>query len=469
LSLEELRLEELIGRSQVKKANNSRWPSILFAVSVVPAALLASAPLSAQISLSTVVSLAQRNSSSVKLADADLRKAVATLSETRDAYVPNFIIGSSVGPPSIGFPAGQPSIANASMQSLAFSVQQGQYIRAARVGIQAATLSVKDAREQVALDASAEYIELDTVQREIEATQQQQTFAERLVTIEQQRQEAGVDPMSEFLQARLTAAQLKLRLLHLEARTTSLASQLASLTGLPVASIKTDPASIPEIPQVRADMTAVRTAGLEAAQAEAQSRQYQAHGDQMATKILPLIAFGAQYNRDSTLLNNYSFYYQHFKADNFSAGFSISIPIFDLNHRAKARESAAEALRATVEAEQAQRQNDVQIANLTGSIRELDAQAEIASLKQQIAGEQLKSVEVQLQLGNGAGSEPGAQPQLSPKAEQEARINEKQKAVDAIDAGFDLTKARLSLLHALGHMDDWLHELQTKEPATASQ
>ncbi|HEX4322020.1 MAG TPA: TolC family protein [Acidobacteriaceae bacterium] len=432
--------------------------------------VLASAQIAlAQISLSTVVTLAQRNSSSVKLAETDVRKAVATLSETKDVYIPNFVIGSSIGPPSIGFPAGQPSIANASMQSLAFSVQQRQYIRAARVGINAATLSLNDAREQVALDASTGYIELDTVQREIEATQQQQTFAERLVTIERQRQEAGVDSMGELLHARLTAAQLKLKLLHLQSRATTLASQLAALTGLPAASIQTDPASIPEIPQVKPDETAVLTPGVEAAQVAAQSHQFQAHGDQMATKILPLIAFGAQYNRDSTLLNNYAFYYQHFKADNFSAGFSISIPIFDLNHRAKARESAAEALRATVEAEQAQRQNDVQIANLTGSIRELDAQAEIASLKQQIADEQLKTVEVQLQLGNGSGSEPGAQPQLSPKAEQEARIDEKQKSVDALDAGFDLTKARLSLLRALGHMDDWLHELQTKEPATASQ
>jgi outer membrane protein TolC len=473
----------LIGRSQVKKANNSRWPSILFAVGVMPAALLASllvpAPLSAQISLSTVVSLAQRNSSSVKLADADVRKAVATLSETKAVYIPNFVIGSSIGPPSIGFPSGQPSVANASIQSLAFSVQQGQYIRAAREGILAANLSLKDAREQVALDASANYIEFDTVQREIEATQQQQTFAVRLVAIEQQRQEAGVDPMSEFLQARLTAAQIKLKLLHLQARAGTLSSQLVSLTGLPAASIQTDPASIPEIPQVKADQAAIRTAGIEAAQAEAQSRHLQAHGDELANKIRPLIAFGAIYNRDATSLNNYNLYFSRvnpvtgqpvkFKADNFSAGFSISIPIFDLNHRAKAQESAAEALRSTVEAEQAQRQNDVQIANLTGSIRELDAQAEIASLKQQIAGEQLKSVEVQLQLGNGAGSEPGAQPQLSPKAEQEARIDEKQKAVDAIDAGFDLTKARLSLLRALGHMDDWLHELQIKEPAIASQ
>ena len=458
----------------MKILTNSRRLSIRLAAAAALAAL-SGASLCAQISLSTIVDQAQRNSSSVKLADADLHKAVATLAETKDVYIPNFVVGSSIGPPSIGFPVAQPSVANASMQSLAFSVQQGQYIRAARVGIEAATLSLKDAREQVALDASAEYIELDTVQREIDAAQQQQSFADRLVSIEQKRQEAGVDPMSELLQARLTVAQLKLKLMHLQARATLLVSELAALTGLPSASIKTDSASIPQIPEVKADQTAVLTEGIKAAQAEAQSHQFQARGDELATKVRPLIAFGAVYNRDATSLNNYNLYYGRInpltgqairlKADNFSAGFSIQIPIFDLNHKAKAQESAAEALRSTVEAEQAQRQNDVQIANLTGSLRELDAQAEIASLKQQISGEQLKTVQAQLQLGNGAGSEPGAQPQLSPKAEQEALIDEKQKSIDAIDAGFDLTKARLSLLRALGHMDDWLRELQVKEPA----
>ena len=83
----------------------------------------------------------------------------------------------------------------------------------------------------------------------------------------------------------------------------------------------------------------------------------------------------------------------------------------------------------------------------------------------------MKAVEAQLQLGNGAGSEPGAQPQLSPKAEQQARIDEKQKSIEAIDAGFDLTKARLSLLRALGHMDDWLREVlpNAQTQATATQ
>jgi hypothetical protein len=45
----------------------------------------------------------------------------------------------------------------------------------------------------------------------------------------------------------------------------------------------------------------------------------------------------------------------------------------------------------------------VQIAELTGSLRELDTLAEIASLKQQIASEQLQAVLAQLELGNGAG------------------------------------------------------------------
>ena len=48
------------------------------------------------------------------------------------------------------------------------------------------------------------------------------------------------------------------------------------------------------------------------------------------------------------------------------------------------------------------------------------------------------------------------------EAEQLARIDERQKFQDSQDAGFDLVKARLSLLRALGHMEDWLAELHAK-------
>ena len=424
---------------------------------------LAAAPalLSAQVSLRTVVELAQQNSSAVRLADADVKKAQASLDQTEDAYIPNFVIGSQVGY-SHGFPTGQPSVGSASMQSLVLSYSQRQYTKAARAGLEASNLYLKDAKEQVALDASTTYIELDTVNRELVAARQQESFVGDLVRIEQQRNEAGVDPLSDLLQAQLTAAQLKLKRLHLETRTGTLAKQLAVLTGMPPDSILPDHASIPEIPAVTADEAPRSLLGIDAANAVARSKQFQTRGDDLAWRR-PQIAFGAVYNYDSNELNSYSTYYNHFTPNNVSFGLQFTIPFFDFALRAKAKVSAADALRSKVEAEQAQRQNDVQIATLTGSLRELDALAEIASLKQQISDEQLKSVLTQLELGNGSGAGPGSTPQLTPKAERLARIDERQKYQDALDAGLDLSKARLNLLRALGHMQDWLNELHAKQ------
>ena len=162
-------------------------------------------------------------------------------------------------------------------------------------------------------------------------------------------------------------------------------------------------------------------------------------------------------------MNNIDQYYRlPLPTDDFFSGFSIQIPLFNAELHTKSKESAADALRARVEAEQAQRQTDLQIVQLSNSLRELDAQAEVASLKQQIANDELKTVLTELESGNGAGSGPGAPAQANPSSEQLARIDERQKYEDALDAGLDLSKARLNLLRALGHMQDWLNELHAK-------
>ena len=453
----------MTGNIHVMIGNKSR--ATLFATVFAVALAVEPAFLSAQVSLTTVVELAQNNSSAVKLAEADERKAEASLAETKDVFVPSLEFGSGLpAVPSIGFTGNPPSIFTATLQSMVISFPQKQYIEAARAGLRAASLSLKDAREQTALDASTAYIELDTVSRELDTVHQQEALADRLVKIEQERAEAGVDPLSELLQAQLTHAQIKLNRLHLETRAAALSKQLATLTGLPVSSITPIHDSIPELPEIRGDEPQHTTVGIQSAQMLAVSKQKAARGDTMYI-FRPQISFTVQYSRDTTLLNNANSYFAiPLKADNLSSGFSIQVPLFDIGHRAKEKESAADALRATVEAEQAERQNDVQIAELTSSLRELDTQAEIASLKQQIASEQLKTVLAQLELGNGSGSGPNSTPQLSPKAEQTARIDERQKLQDALDAGFDLAKARLSLLRALGHMQDWLNELHAKQP-----
>jgi outer membrane protein TolC len=419
----------------------------------------------AQVSLATIVEMAQQNSGSVRMAQADLRKTVAQYAQSRDVFIPSIYFGSGLPAfPEVGYTGTLPTIWDANVQSVVFNMQLIRYSQAAHIAIQAANLSLKDAREQVALDASGDYLELDTVTREMQAAQQQNEDAARMVQIEEQRTMAGVDPLMDLLQARLAAAQLKLNRLHLETRAATLTKQLASLTGLPAASILPDHSSIPEVPAITADQSPQPTPGVRSAQMLALSKERVAKGDAEHRWLLPQISFGLLYNRNTTLLNdvNSVFFSGHLPANNLSSGFNIQVPVFDRGIRDRARESAADALRARVEAEQAQRQADVQIAQITSSLRELDTQAEIASLKQQIAGEQLKTVASQMQLGNGAGAGPGAQPQLSPEAEQQARIDERQKYQDALEAGLELNKARLNLLRALGHMQDWLNELHTK-------
>lgn len=415
----------------------------------------------AQVSLRTVVEMAQRNSGAVRLAQADVQKAVANVAESEDVFLPSLYFGSGLPVfPEVGFTGNLPTIWDANVQSMAFSMSQIRYIEAAKASLKAVQLSLKDAQEQAALDASDAYIELDAVNQELAAAQQQESDAARLEEIEQKRAEAGVDSLSQLLQARLTAAKLKLNRLHLESRAATLTKQLSMLTGLPAGSIVVDGRSIPQIPTVSGEAQPRDSMVYASAELQAKSRSLVAKGDQERT-WMPQFGFGVLYNRNTTLLNSINNYYrQDLPANNFSSGISISLPIFDAGLRAKARESAADALRARVEAEQARRQNEAQIAELDSSLRELETQAEIADLKQQIANEQLKTVTAQLQFGNGSGVGPGAQPQLSPQAEQQAQIDERQKYEDSLEAGLELSKARLSLLRMLGHMQDWLNELQ---------
>jgi outer membrane protein TolC len=452
----------LTGKRRVTNRNN---PGIRCGALAVAALALVAGPvrLQAQVSLKTVVDLAQRNSTTVRIAEADVAKTQAVFEQSRDVYIPSLNFSTGIPAfPAVGFTGQPPSIWSATVESLVFSIPQKRYIDAARSGWKAASARLKDAQEQVALDASSAYIELDTVNRELAVARQQEEFAKRLVDIEQQRAEAGVDSTRVLLQAKLTAANLKLARVHLETRAGTLAKLLASLTGLPVGSITPDRASIPEIPQVRGDLKANTLSGVDAARLAARGKQQQAKGDQQ-TNIFPVLSFFAQYNRNTTILNDVnSFFAKPLPANNFASGFNVQVPLLDMVHRARGRESAAEALRATVEAEQAERQNDIQIADLTGTLRELDAQAEVSSLKQQIAADDLKTVQTELESGNGAGVAQGAPAQISPTQEQLARIDERQKYEDAMESEFNLARARLGLLRALGHMEDWLNEVHAK-------
>ena len=93
----------------------------------------------AQVSLKTVVELAQRNSTAVRMAQADVIKARAVLSQSKDVTIPSLVFNTGLPVfPEVGFTGQPPSIWSATIESLVFSIPQKHYIDAANSGLRAA-------------------------------------------------------------------------------------------------------------------------------------------------------------------------------------------------------------------------------------------------------------------------------------------------------------------------------------------
>jgi outer membrane protein TolC len=425
------------------------------AVSCFCAFCFCAAPAAAQISLPSTVGLAIRNSDSVRIATANLDRAAAALLEARNVYIPNFVLGSALGPPSYGFPQGQPSIYDVTSQSLIFSYAQRDYVRAARSSLRAAQLNVKDSQDQVAFDAAMAYIQLNHDTGEIAALDQEKGYAEKLVSIEEDRLAAGVDNRMEVTKAELTSAQVDVKRLHLDGDADLQRQKLSHLTGMPPSSFETQAASIPAAPEIALDSspsdTTADNAGIQAAYANAQSKQEIAFGD-ARQNYRPQLAFGMEYSRFAEF-NNYQDYYRNFQHNNFGAAIQITIPLFDASRRAKQRESAAEARSASLEADQTKDQAGEQVNSLRHGIAELVAQRRVAKLQSEYSQEQLAAVQTELQSGGGS---PNAAP-VSPKDEQQARIEERERYQDSLDADLALTRAELGLLRATGQILAWIN------------
>jgi outer membrane protein TolC len=420
--------------------------------------LLASTSALAQgVSFYTAVDLALRNSTQVRISSADVQHAEAAVMESVDAYKPSFSVGSSLGY-SYGFPVGQPSIYSVAANSLAYSFSQPDYIRSARAALLAAQLQLKDTRQQVILDAATDYVELVTLNQQIAALDEETGFVHKLVEIETERVDAGLDSKVELTQARLTGAQIALRRLHLVDQAELVRVRLAHLTGLNPADIVSEPQTVPGPPEVSDPGPIDDNSGVKAAFASAKSKLYTAFGDARQNNR-PTFAFGGEYNRYAKF-NNYNEYYLRFQHNNFNVGIQINIPLFDATRKAKAKGSSAEAAQASAQADQLRNQTGEQVLQLQKTVTELTAQEQVAELQNELSQDQLDALTTQLRLGSGS---PGAPPPL-PKDEQGARIRERSHFVDMLETRFQLTQARLSLLRSMGRIEDWAKAAPTPRP-----
>ncbi|WP_353068942.1 TolC family protein [Tunturibacter empetritectus] len=427
-------------------------------------------PAIAQISFTSAVGLALKSSPKVLTAQADVNKAQAALDELRDAYVPNVVGASSIGPPSYGFPLGQPSIYNLTAQSLVFSYPQRDYIRGAKASLEAASLALKDVREAVAEDTAITYLALHRDLQRQAVLQQQQGFADHLVTIVQDRLDSGQDTPIGLTTARLTAAQIHLARLRVDDEAATDQAHLARLLGLPPQGISTSASSIPALAgdltgksdDINATLVGTSPA-VESAYANARSKRQIAVGESQYL-WRPQIILDAQYSRYAKF-NNLQDYYFRFQQNNAAIGVQITIPFFDVAHKAKAREADADAAHAEHEADSIRDQFFDSRLRIQHAVTELAVRAEIATLDQQLAQQNLDVLMVQLNTGNGnlAGT------QMTPKDEQTSRIAEREKFLAVLNANFELQQAQINLMRQSGDLESWISAAMQAQPVTPAK
>ncbi len=427
-------------------------------------------PAIAQISFTSAVTLALKNSPKVKTAQADVDKARATLEELKDAYIPNVVGASAIGPPSYGFPLGQPSIYNLNSQSLVFSYPQRDYVRAAKASLEASTLSLKDVRESVAEDTAITYLALNRDLERQAVLREQQGFADHLVTIVQDRLSAGQDTPIDLTSARLTAAQIHLARLRMNDETIADQAHLARLIGLPPQGLDTSVSSVPPIVPAQsanpstATISATTTSpAVASAYALAASKREIAFAENRYL-LRPQITLDAQYSRFAKF-NNLQDYYFRFQQNNAAIGVQITLPFFDAARKAKARGADADAAHAEHDADSIRDQFlDLRL-KAQHATAELAVRAEIATLDQQLAQQNLDALMVQLNSGNGNS----ATAQMTPKDEQTSRIAEREKFLAVLNANFELQQAQISLMRESGDLESWLSAAFDAQPVAPAR
>ena len=439
------------------------------------ALLTLSLPASAQISLPAAINLALKNDPKVKVAQAEVARAEAALTESRDAFIPAVAANGGVGK-STGAPLAPPVVFSIAAQSLVFNFSQRDYIRAARTGVESARLALDAARSDTVEDATNTYIALDNALQRRAISAGALDFAHHLVTIAEDRFTAGIDPHMDLTRARHTEAEIQLQKLLIDDEIATQSGHLARLIGLPQRALATDHTSIPALqlpsppnpgaPEIAGSPQVI---GISAAFAAARAKEYTAHG-QKHYLLLPQMAFSAGYSRISTAFSSYTQYYPFYahpgnSFNSLSVGVEVSVPIVDMIHRAKYREALADAAHSLAEAQAQQFQFLDGRDKLRHSTAELAVRTRLASLDHDLAQDQLDAILVRLRAD--AGAVPGDQ--LTPKDEQNARLQERLRTLDMLSADLQLQQAEVTLLRQEGALTNWLAAfIPAAPPSTVS-
>jgi len=416
--------------------------------------------------LKRVVELALTHATGAAIAAADQQHAAAAYRESRDGYIPQLFVGAGLGY-SYGFPlaleGSAPSLFNINTQSALFNPALRNFVRAARVESNVASLKSKDERNQIIQDAVLSYAELAKWEQRLTSLQETEAATDKIQTAVAERVKEGVDSELDGLQARRSAARVRLRITEAQGAAAVLREHLSKLTGLPADGIQTESDALPDFPALATDASlpahaADANPGVQADVEHARAQYLRAQGEHKS--LWPSVDFAAQYALLSKF-NNFQNYYipskpcvtsigtflcptGDFQQNNATIGVSIRFPLFNAAQRMRAQAADADAVKATKQAEAARNQASEETLRLQRSVAQMQAAHDVAELEYEIAQKTLTAAQTRIDAGTATLQDlDNARSQLS------------ERFIALQDVSFELERSQLGLLRSTGDLEKW--------------
>lgn len=412
-----------------------------------------------------VVELALSHATGAAVAAAEEQRVLAAYRELHSSYIPQVTTGAGLGW-SYGFPLGlegsAPSLFNITAQSAVLNPSLRQFVNAAKVDSKVASLNSKAQRDQVIQDAAQSYAELAKWEERLARLQETEADANKMQAAVAQRVKEGIDSELDDTKAHLSTARVRLRIAEAQGAADILREHLSKLTGLPAASIQTDPDSIPTPPAAAHENTqsaVTSNPSIEAAVEHARAQYLRAKGEHRA--LWPSFDFAAQYALLSKF-NNFQNYYipshpcvtplgeflcvsNSFQQNNATIGVSIRFPLFNASQRARAQGADADALKAAKQAEAAKNQLSEETLRLQRSMEQFQAARDVAQLEYDIAQKTVATVQTRMDAGTA---------NLHDLDDARAQLSE--RFIILQDVTFELQRAQLALMRSTGDLEKWV-------------
>jgi len=407
----------------------------------------ANEPAPVALTLKRAIELALQNSKDIQVAKIQGRLADHSALISKAEFLPNLYVGSGLGytygiPETPGGRA--PAIFNVTYTQQVFNEPARGQSKELQEQARSQSIVLRDVQNSVIARTAMAYLELAKVRHGMELLQKEQSGADRILQVTQERQGEGFELPVEITKAQLTKARVGQRLIQLEGREDELEVFLRSQLGLAENQpIEVSAEDLPgEAEQQGANLVAMamqNNTGLQLAESDVRAKEFRLTGEKRA--YLPTLQLVSIYSLLGNF-NNYSQFFNHFQRNNYNLGIDMHIPLFSARTKASIglAQVNLDAAKATLSNKKTEVSADVR--QKTRRMREMNAAKEVARLELQLAQQNVAVLQSQLEEGK-----------TNLREVERARIDENDKWLAYLDANFGRQQAQLELLRAAGQLD----------------